>query len=138
MKKKQILCGFILLLLVASCYKAPMNGKLDGMWQLMEIVRHDGESTDVKAEQRFYCVQLHLISFEQTGGYRFLGRFVYSGDSLLIHDVRIYQAEDRLALKEQLLPFGLGDISERFGVEEITGSRMVLRSDYATLRFRKY
>jgi hypothetical protein len=138
MKKKHILYCLLLILLPTSCYKVSMNGKLDGMWQLLEIEKISGEYTDIKSRQRFYSIQLHLISFRQIGGSQYLGRFVYSGDSLLINDVRIAYSEDRLATKEQLLPFGLSDISERFKVEKITRSEMVLRSDSATLRFRKY
>ncbi|MDR2389621.1 MAG: lipocalin-like domain-containing protein [Tannerellaceae bacterium] len=137
-RNKPFLRGLLLLLLLSSCNKAPMNGPLDGMWQLMEITRADGEKIDVKAEQRYYCVQLRLLSFVKTGSCLFLGRFVYNGDSLLIHDVRIYFSEERLASKEALWPFGMSDVSEHFAVEEITCSRMVLKSEHATLGFRKY
>ncbi|MDR2118099.1 MAG: lipocalin-like domain-containing protein [Tannerellaceae bacterium] len=138
MKKKNILYCLIFIWLASSCYKASMNGKLDGMWQLMEIDKAGGECVDTKQERRYYSIQLRLLSLRKADGYQFLGRFVYTGDSLWIHDVRIYQAEDRPASKEQLLPFGISDLSERFKVETITHEQMILKSEYATLRFRKF
>ncbi|MDR1937796.1 MAG: lipocalin-like domain-containing protein [Tannerellaceae bacterium] len=138
MKKKSIILYLTVLLLATSCYKASINGKLDGMWQLMEIEKSNGELTDVKNERIYYSVQLHLINLKKIGGGEFLGRFVHSGDSLLINDVRIYRGEDKLATKEQLAPFGFNGVSEHFKVEALTHSQMVLRSEYATLRFRKY
>ncbi|MDR1918074.1 MAG: lipocalin-like domain-containing protein [Tannerellaceae bacterium] len=138
--KKKILYYLLLLMLFASCNKAFINGKLDGMWQLMEIDKSEGERIDAKADRIYYSVQLQLISLRQAGKGQFIGRFVHRGDSLWIHDLRIYgvKEEDKLATKEHLAPFGFNGISERFAVEELSRSRMVLRSEYATLSFRKF
>jgi hypothetical protein len=137
MKKKSILL-FSIMILLTSCYKASINGDLDGMWQLMEIAKSSGERLDTKNDRLYYSVQLHLISLRKAGGGQYLGRFVYSGDSLLVNDFRIYRNEDIPAKETDLLPFGLSGLSEHFKVEELGQKRMVLKSAYATLHFRRY
>ena len=43
---KQIIVFIFLLLGISSCDKAPINGKLDGRWQLMNIENSDGNTKE--------------------------------------------------------------------------------------------
>ena len=49
--KQIILCVCLLLGVLCSCDKKPINGKLDGRWQLMTIEYNDGS---IKECERIY------------------------------------------------------------------------------------
>ena len=86
--KQIILCVCLLLGVLCSCDKKPINGKLDGRWQLMTIEYNDGS---IKECERIYCsIQLHLVELmdkgttpltlighfsSADGGYRYRGGF---------------------------------------------------------------
>ena len=104
--KQIILCVCLLLGVLCSCDKKPINGKLDGRWQLMTIEYNDGS---IKECERIYCsIQLHLV-----------------------------ELMDKVT-EEDLNRFGLNSSVTHFEVEKATGSKMILKSDYARLTYRKF
>ena len=135
---KKILILFALAIIVTSCGKTPINGKLDGMWQLMKIEKENGEDINTKKERIYYSIQLHLINLTKVNAPQYLGRFNHAGDSLFVHDFRVEGDNSTLATKEQLETFGLSEVSERFGVEKLDRKDMVLKSKTARLIFRKF
>lgn len=139
--KKQTIFILLLLLITASCGKLPMNGNLDGLWQLMSISPSDGsESIDTKGKRLYYAVQLELIGLQQDGSMEYLGRFTQSHDSLIVYDFRVNITGDNSsqASPGDLQKWGIEGTSERFGIEELTGDRMILRSQSTLLTFRKF
>lgn len=123
--KKSLLILFILISIL-GCQKEDKNGDLDGFWKLQEIAINDGDISNTKEKNIFWRVQLDLIQIGNS-----FGRFQHTGDSLFIQmidvsgkaliDYGIYKAED-----------------ERFAVEQLGKKSMMLKSDYARLRFRKF
>lgn len=138
MKKLSFL--LFILLLISSCGKLPMNGQLDGMWQLMSIAPVGGEEIDTKKQQLYYNVQLELLALQRGGSVEYLGRFVQSSDSLIVYDFRVHISGDNStqAVPGDLAPWGIQGTSERFGIEKLDGDKMVLRSGEALLSFRKF
>lgn len=136
MKKLFILT--LLIFTVCSCGKVPMNGKLDGMWQLMQIEHADGTVNNIKESRLYYCIQLELLGLQSAGHIEFLGRFAYTEDSLFVNDFRLNSDNTMLAIPEQLSPYGINETAERFGIEQLTSDKMVLKSNTATLSFRKF
>ena len=107
------------LILLTGCGKLPINGDLDGQWQILEIRYADGRIET--PERAYYCVQLHTITLRQVNGPNQTGNMVYEGDQLSL-----------------LRVFGLDDTKETFTVTELSSSRLVLTSDYARISFRKF
>ncbi len=138
MKKLSFL--LFILLLISSCGKLPMNGQLDGMWQLMSIASATGEEIDTKKQQLYYNVQLELLALQRGGSVEYLGRFVHTSDSLIVSDFRVHISGDNStqAVPGDLAPWGIEGISARFGIEKLDGDKMVLRSGKALLSFRKF
>lgn len=135
---KQIALFIVLLLGISSCDKAPINGKLDGRWQLMTIEYEDGS---IKECQRiYYSIQLHLIEISDKGGRggTFIGRFSYKGNEVTMSEFRHRGNEEKLATLTELEPFGLNLPINQLHVEKATGEKMILKSDYARLTFRKF
>lgn len=136
MKKALIL--IITIFALISCRNSLINGKLDGMWQLMKIEKENGEDLNTKEDRIYYNVQLHLISLTKIGVAEYIGRFNHVQDSLFIYDFRVDKNNATLATKEELAPFGLNEVSERFEVEKMDSKDMVLKSKTARLVFRKF
>ena len=116
------------MLMVSACGKTPINGDLDGRWQIMKIEYASGE--EETPERAYYSVALHTINLMQVGVTSQTGNMEYIGDSLFV-EMPISKIED-------LLPFGMNDTKQRFGVKELTSKHLVLQSDYARLEFRKF
>lgn len=135
---KKLLITLICALMAVSCRETDINGKLDGMWQLMEISKGDESSFYVKEDRIYYSFKLDLMSIRRIGSKELLARFNHVGDSLQFYDIRDAAANDVMATLEELSAYGLSDLKEHFSVEELSSSRMVLRSKYSTLSFRKF
>jgi len=125
---KRYMIAILLMLIVGACGKMPINGDLDGRWQIMKIEYASGE--EETPERAYYSVSLHTINLMQVGVTSQTGNMVYTGDSLFV--------EMPISKIENLLPFGMNGTEQRFGVKELTSKQLVLQSDYARLEFRKF
>ena len=127
-------------LLCVTCAKAPINGDLDGFWQLAEIAYKKGTVTDTHNDGLFYSVQLKLIGLQKGGNNQYLGRFVQTEDSLFVYDFRLNITGDnsQKAAAGDLQAWGIPDTTERFAIEKLNGKEMILTSATARLSFRKW
>ena len=125
---KRYIIGALLLLMAGACGKMPINGDLDGRWQIMKIEYASGE--EEVPERAYYSVALHTINLMKVGVSNQTGNMEYTGDSLFVV-MPISKVED-------LLPFGMNGTEQRFGVKELTSKHLILQSDYARLEFRKF
>ena len=125
---KRYITAVLLSLIVSSCGKMPINGDLDGRWQIMKIAYASGE--EEMPERAYYSVALHTINLMKVDVTSQTGNMEYTGDSLFVV-MPVSKVED-------LLPFGINGTEQRFGVKELTSKHLVLQSDYARLEFRKF
>lgn len=135
---RQTLLFLLLLLGISSCDKAPINGKLDGRWQLMTIEYEDGRVEE--CYRIYYSIQLHLVEISDKGGKggTFIGRFSYKDDEVTMSDFRRRGQEEELATLAELQTFGISLPLTHFKVEKATSEKLILKSDYARLNFRKF
>ena len=125
---KRYIIGALLLLMAGACGKMPINGDLDGRWQIMKIEYASG--VEEAPERAYYSVALHTINLMKVDVTSQTGNMEYTGDSLFVV-MPVSKVED-------LLPFGMNGTEQRFGVKELTSKYLVLQSDYARLEFRKF
>jgi len=128
MKKIYCLLFSCILSFLSSCQKEPINGKLDGMWQLMKIEYKDKPT--VTPDQLYYCIQLHMVQLNGVNTSGSSGTFTHSGDSIHIV-IREKQISD-------VAPYGMNDTIQNFYIEQLSSQRMTLKSSYASLQFRKF
>lgn len=135
---KQTLLFLLLMLGISSCDKAPINGKLDGRWQLMTIEYSDGAIEE--CNRIYYSIQLHLVEISNKGqnGATHIGRFSYKDDEVTMSEFRHRGDEEILTTSKELKPFGLNQPVNYLNVETATSQRLILKSDYARLTFRKF
>lgn len=137
----------ILLLSLGACSKAPINGDLDGMWQLLEIEHFDsnGQTIETKYQKNlFWSFQLHLM---QLGHMEFYSRFNNTGSELRIYNLTFRSRNENASdnddwLTEDDIPlvkrYGLYELDTHFQIERLDEDVMRLKSDSARLVFRKY
>ena len=140
----------LMLLLVWLCgcdRKWPMNGALDGQWQLLTVeTRADGVVTDRKDEQLYFRFQLQLMMLTDLGGNgygTYVGRMTYDQETQVVQtqemNVRNNTGDSGIAATaEQLASFGLDNGVTRFEVVKADGDHLILESDYARLTLRKF
>lgn len=124
----------VVLTLLAGCGKTPINGDLDGRWQLMEVEFHTNRVT-VEPEFTYFDVNLHLMQLKKIKGSTdrpgsVNARFEHTDDSLFIRTIQ--------SSKSTVRKFGLCDTVQHFLVEKLTGKEMILESDSSRLQFRKF
>lgn len=137
-----------MLLVLAGCErKWPMNGALDGQWQLLTVEnREDGTVTDRKEERLFYRFQLQLLMIINLGdnGYgAYIGRMTYDQKAQTVEiwemNVRNNEGDSGIpATAEQLAPFGMTSGQTVFHVVEADRKRLVLETEERRLTFRKF
>lgn len=136
---KKIIYIFLAVILASSCQKADDNGDLGGFWKLLKIEDFaTGMTTDTKEYKRFWSIQLDVLatSSEDDDSYNYnyggKGRFQHVGDSLFVQMVTV-------SPKSDLKKVGLyNPQDERYGVVLLNKDKMILRSKYALLEFRKF
>ena len=111
--------------LLCSCQKEDENGDLGGFWKIMERTDSKGVTTDTKEESLFWRVQLKLMQINNT-----YARFQHTADSLFVQLID----HNGNGLKH----FGIYNKEERFAVEHLDRNGMILKSDSARIRFRKF
>ena len=139
MKRLLYLC--LLCLTLTGCAKAPMNGALDGQWQLLRYETTDGEVHDCR--RLYYSIQLQVVELADKGGAgygTYIGRFAYDEGraEVVIRELRPRGDEGRLATTDELQPFGLFATDNVLHVVAVDDDHLTLRSDAATLYFRKF
>lgn len=133
--KKLFIISIVLLL--TACDKMPMNGNLDGMWQLMAIQNNATSNvSDVKDSRLYYSFQLHLVQLNSGDAY---AHFSHLNDSIVMYDwCKGNLNNDKITDPTILNKYGLYELRDSFRVEVLTHDKMQLRSRKATLSFRKF
>lgn len=148
MNKKIATWGFMLLMLLItwSCDKKwPINGNLDGYWQLMTVeTKADGVKTD--CNRMYMGIQLHMIELKDLGGngYKsFFGEFSYDEDQniVVIKNLKGKSSTSdngQLANIKDLNPYGINAQETIFKVVKADGKTLILESDYARLTMKSF
>lgn len=118
-------------LIAAGCQKAPINGDLDGQWQVMEVepkVEHPQFGGRL-----YYCFSLHVCQLT-TGPVVTSGNLSYAGDRIDINFPRFTSQ----AASDSLRWWGINSNPVTFKVEHLDKNRLVIRDGETTVTLRKY
>lgn len=119
---------FLICVVSSSCGEKFGYKNLDGMWQLQEITNLNTGETFQSVDE-YYSFQMNIIQVKKIGYGTYFGSFTYNDD--VIHT-------KFKASASQLKIFGLSASEEDLIVEQLNNNRLVLRSDNARIRLRKY
>lgn len=136
----------VLLFLMGGCKKTPINDKIEGMWKLEEFTTHEDGKTH-PCERIYYSIQLWMVDVaEKQGSHGYkpsVGRFMYGEDEKTVTMKDFYYRNQTTDSKEataleDLIPYGINSLETTFEVVKADGKSLILRSDYATLRFTSF
>lgn len=125
--------------------KWPINGNLDGNWQLMTVeTKADGVKKD--CHRMYIGIQLHMIELKDLGGngyQSFFGEFSYNEDEdiVIIKNLKGKSSttdNDKQANIKDLKPYGINAQETVFKVVKADGKNLILESDYARLTMRSF
>lgn len=119
------------------------NGKLDGYWKLTRIdTLATGHLLDLSKQSKFLAVQGKILMLTDRGdGSQFVFQFSRTDSVLSVYDARLNNREvgdTLLTDAEALRPFGFNNLKERFIIEKLSGSRLVLSDGLLRLSFTKF
>ena len=131
----KLLLGTLLILCV-SCQKAPINGHLDGRWQILEI-EIDKELSNVKDQQLYYNFYLHVCNLSSYGEqYEFAEANLHYEDDIIYLD---FPYVDTLDQTEYLQQFGIYSNPVVFEVEYIDKKKLIIKEgDNIIITLRKF
>lgn len=137
-----LLCGIL-----SACDKMPMNGDLDGMWQLMGEER-DSAAADLQATRHYISFQLHTAQFSTATNSRcFYAHFRHTADSLQFlsicaNSTNASDSDDNTPVPPDsiasLRPWGIYELNPSFAVVKLNSTSLVLQSTHSRLHFRKF
>lgn len=128
--------ALISIALFDSCRKAPINGKLDGQWQIMSINSVD-DDTQLLPENtfRYVCINLHVIQFTGNGG-GISGNMHYDKSEKIIFCDFPYNTEG--AAFKHLENYGIYENPAKLEILTLTSSKLVYKTSGAIVTCRKY
>ena len=139
----------LLSFLLPSCDKMPMNGDLDGMWQLTSITTPDS-TRDTRSQAVYMSIQLHLVQWNNVQrGRQFFSHFTHTADSLLFYDFvhpSKYAVDNNkdewitpAEMHEGLFDaWGIHATDARYRIRHLDPHNLTLESADTTLTFRKF
>lgn len=136
--------------MLASCeLHTSDNGKLDGFWHLERVdTLATGGQKDLSEQRVFWAIEAKLLNVRDSDhdsrGFYF--RFNQTADSLILTDPYDYGGHDDkegggdvpVTDVELLAPYGINNLEEHYQKENLTGSRMTLKSKTLRLFFKKF
>lgn len=140
----RILLGFTLILCVSlfgACRKTPINGDLDGHWQIMSV-EWVSDGSDVSPLLRSYiCINLHImqlrnVSLSEDPGSVFSGNMYYDkAESKITVDFPYNTSPNQV---DQLHPWGIYTNPVTFDIVKLDGKQLVLRTPETFITCRRY
>ncbi|MDE6795775.1 MAG: lipocalin-like domain-containing protein [Muribaculaceae bacterium] len=126
--------GFLVLLLTTGCPKHPINGDLDGQWQVMDVVP---EAPEIILQERLYmCFSLHVCQLTEYGnGVNTVGNMKYVKDKTLYLDFP--NAHSALS-KARLKQYGIYSNPVTFTIEHLDKKKLILRDGDVVVTLRKF
>ena len=125
---------FILILLGSSCTKAPINGRLDGQWEVIDIII---DNATIEKEQRyFYNFSLHVCALTYYGaGALFMdGNMSYDGETLTMEFPYAESDTDMRRLSE----FGILSNPVTFNVKFTDSHNLTLSNSESIVVLKKH
>lgn len=127
-----ILLAAVMSLTVFSCNKAPINGKLDGQWQVMSIENADG--TVSTPDRHYYCFNLHIAQLTSVGAGGYSANMVYD-DSVIALDFPYNKSEQQI---KALAAWGIDANPVNLKVVTLTSKKLVMQTATTTITCRKF
>ena len=136
---RKIATILMLATILAACDKVYINGDLDGMWKLQQVVR--GEES-YHPTNIYYSFQRHMTQvskhYDEEPPLRFIGHMTYRGDTITMSGFRKYLEEDIIATPDILNGFYLYNDSSILKIEKLDDETLIMKSVEARYVLQKW
>jgi len=134
---------------LAACDKIPVNGLLDGFWQLTEIETPDSVR-QVKSRRVFLSIQLQMTQWQDyVEDRRYFSHFRLVEDSIFIYDLThpsqhsLESNNDEWVTAEEMADglmdaWGLHSLDLRFRMLRLTSDDLVLQREDTIWHYRRF
>lgn len=129
------LVAFLNLIILTGCPKHPINGDLDGQWQVMDVVPPAPEI--VLKERLYMCFSLHVCQLTEYGnGANAVGNMRFDQKNQLLY-LDFPYATTALS-KARLKQYGIYNNPVTFTVEYLDKKKLILRDGDVVVTLRKF
>ena len=127
-----IFMAVIVSFLTIGCQKAPINGNLDGFWQVMSVSpQPEDPEIDLRAYYGFY---MHVCSLTFYDFDFMKGNMRFDGDTLWMEFPLVENEWQTRVLRQ----FGIYTNPVLFNVEYLDKNKMILKDGDVTVTLRKF
>ncbi len=127
----------LIMLLPAGCQKSPINGNLDGQWQVMEV---SPEPSETIIDRRLYmCFSLHTVqlTFYGSGPWQ-SGNILQFSDKTLSLEFPYVSLDPTDKDEEILRQYGINSNPVTFSIERLDSKKLILRDGDTVVTLRKF
>lgn len=131
---------FILsLLLLGSCVKGPINGKLDGQWQIMTVEnKTTGEISTPENPRLYFCIYRHIFEITHTFDKQYPGNMVYDEEKKTIDVDFAYLYLDYPEHVELLNSCGIYTNPVKFDILKLDSRQLILSTPESLITCRRF
>ncbi len=132
-------CGVLyvavfLLCLISGCQKSPINGDLDGQWQICEVSPASPE--EILKGKLYYCFYMHTCQLTSPGYTIARGNFTFNGETISIDFPT--DGEDIVTAIPSIHQYGIYSNPVTFNIVHLDSKKLVIENSDATITLRKY
>lgn len=121
-------------LILSSCQKSPINGDLDGQWQVMDISPEPAITEPDYDTRMYYCFSLHVCQLTIPGLVWISGNIQYDYPYLSIHFPKQLTSQEVAILHQ----YGINSNPVEFTIDKLDGKSLVLRDGDTVVTLRKF
>ncbi|MDE6753108.1 MAG: lipocalin-like domain-containing protein [Muribaculaceae bacterium] len=117
-----------------GCQKAPMNGDLDGMWNIVKVTPEPAE--EIITQKLYISFYMHVCQLSYpTGGGWMTGNMRYEGNTLSLDFPYAIGNETAEVMLRQ---YGINSNPATFTIESLSKEKMVIRDGETVVELRKF
>lgn len=119
---------------LTGCDKKPINGDLDGQWQVMNV---EPEPVTTIDQRIYYCFNLHTCTLTHYGQDRtdcMAGNMTFNGSTLHLDFPNYATPEGMLRLQQ----YGIRSNPVSFTIETLNSKSLVMTDGSTTVTLRKF
>lgn len=131
LRLEPIIFGILMILVLQGCQKSPINGDLDGQWQVVEVSPLPEQI--VIHENLYYNFSLHVCQLTYYDGWFTKAWMEYNGETLCLDFPYISSQEDLFLLRQ----YGIPEPETTFKVNFEGSNRLTLKAGEYTVKLFK-
>lgn len=128
----KLIFTFVSFLTLTTCQKAPINGNLDGQWQIVSVYPEAHEI--IIKERLYYCFYMHVCMLTYYDGVLTTGNMLFENNKLFL-DFPHANGYDTI---KKLKQYGIYSNPTVFNIEHLDKNNLILQNDFATITLRKF